>query len=97
MARSFRYASFPLSDCRVSGFIAPAQFVGLGLCFAKPLSGPPNLSDDRASGSHTAGTLCAIRPETVKIYEKQSKSNINLLKNRNLSAIIKTFRRKVLK
>jgi hypothetical protein len=22
--------------------IAPAQFVGLGLCFAKPLSGPPN-------------------------------------------------------
>jgi hypothetical protein len=36
-------------------------------------------------------------PKIVKIYAKQSKSSINPLKNINLSAIIETFWRKVLK
>jgi hypothetical protein len=41
------------------------------------LFGPPNLSDYRASGSHTAGTLCAIALAIEKII-KNIKKDLNL-------------------
>jgi hypothetical protein len=81
-ARSLRYAPFPRQP--------PPTFL-------QPWSLLRKAPIRAAKTSPTAGTLCAMHPKIVKIYEKQSKSNMNLLKNRNLSAIIKTFWKKVLK
>jgi hypothetical protein len=61
LPRSFRYAPFPLSDCRVSGIFAPAQFVGP--------ENAPHFLIRAAKPSHTARRYAKCRQKLYQLFK----------------------------